>query len=318
MSDLRALPQFGKYRVVYADPPWSFETWSHRGQGKGASQHYATQDLDWLKKLPVGELAAADAALFLWVVQPLLPEALELIGAWGFKYKTVGYVWVKTKDEPGSMLFWDEAWDQSATRLGLGYHTRSGAEQCWIATRGKGYERLSKGEPQVVHAGLREHSRKPDSIADSIVRLAEGPRVELFARQQRAGFDPWGNQIDKFGGGSTVAGPAPNTAPEAPSAGLGSSLGSAAGVSFQKMIQERPATVTAAADPGPYADAPCGESQGDKAPSPAAGKSTGAIPARAARPAAVDETARSDDDLLEIPDWLRRDPVTNQILGAAR
>jgi N6-adenosine-specific RNA methylase IME4 len=192
------LPHCGGYRVVYADPPWSFETWSHRGQGKGASKHYAVQGIDWLKSLPVGALAAPDAALFMWVVQPLLPQAFELMRAWGFEYKTIAYAWVKTKDDPGSMLFWDRAWDQSAVRLGLGYHTRSGMELCLLATRGKGYARVSKGERQVVHAGVREHSRKPDSIAASIVRLAEGPRVELFARTARLGFDAWGNDTDKF------------------------------------------------------------------------------------------------------------------------
>jgi N6-adenosine-specific RNA methylase IME4 len=192
------LPQAGRYRVVYADPPWAFETWSHRGVGKGASQHYATQGFDWLKSLPVGDLASPDAALFLWVVQPLFPQALDLIRAWGFEYKTVGYIWVKCKTPPGEMLFWDEAFAQGLARKGLGYHTRSGSEQCWLATRGKGYARLSKGEPQVVHAPLRAHSQKPDEIADSICRLAEGPRAELFARTQRPGFDAWGNETTKF------------------------------------------------------------------------------------------------------------------------
>jgi N6-adenosine-specific RNA methylase IME4 len=192
------LPAGGQYRVIYADPPWAFETWSHRGQGKGASQHYPTQHMDWLKSLPVSDLAGPNAALFLWVVQPLFPQALELIRAWGFEYKTVGYVWVKCKQPAGQMLFWDEAFAEGLARKGLGYHTRSGSEQCWIATRGKGYARLSKGEAQVVHAPLREHSRKPDEIADSICRLAEGPRVELFARTTRPGFDAWGNEIDKF------------------------------------------------------------------------------------------------------------------------
>ncbi len=210
-----ALPSRGKYRVVYADPPWSFETWSHRGQGKGASQHYDVMDMAAIKALPVGDLAAPDAALLMWVVQPMFPEALELIRAWGFTYKTVGYIWVKTKPQPAPFLFFDEAWSDGLVRKGLGYHTRSGSEQCWLATRGDGYERLSQGEAQVVHADIRQHSRKPDEIADSIVRLTEGPRVELFARTRRAGFDGWGNQIEKFGPVSVQPAAVPDEVPEA-------------------------------------------------------------------------------------------------------
>jgi N6-adenosine-specific RNA methylase IME4 len=72
-------------------------------------------------------------------------------------------------------------------------------EQCWLATRGKGYERLSQGEAQVIFAPVREHSRKPDEIAQSIERLAgDVPKVELFARAQRTGWTCWGNEVGKF------------------------------------------------------------------------------------------------------------------------
>lgn len=188
------------YRVIYADPPWSFQTWSHRGEGKGASQHYSTMKLEDIKALPVSEIAADDAALFLWVVQPQLPEALDVIAAWGFKFRTVAFVWVKMP----------EAWDDDSQghfffsrprkpRLGLGYHTRSGAEQCWLAIRGKGYERKAQGVEQVLHASLREHSRKPDEFIHRINRLVgDVPRIELFARQRRVGWDSWGLEIEKF------------------------------------------------------------------------------------------------------------------------
>lgn len=184
-----------RFRVVYADPPWSFATWSHRGQGKGASQHYATMSLDDIAALPVSAICADDAALFLWVVQPMLPDALRLIEAWGFAFKTVAFAWVKLKGRQDRLFYAGED-----VRLGLGYHTRSGFEQCWLATRGKGYARLCRGEPQVVFAPLREHSRKPDEVAQAIDRLVgDVPRVELFARTQRAGWDAWGNQVGKFG-----------------------------------------------------------------------------------------------------------------------
>jgi N6-adenosine-specific RNA methylase IME4 len=190
----------GPFSVIYADPAWSFATWSHRGQGKGASQHYDVMDLAAMAALPVAACAADDAALFMWVVQPMLPEALRLIEAWGFTFKTVAYVWIKIKgvaERQGQDRLFYAGED---VRLGLGYHTRSGAEQCWLATRGKGYDRLSQSEAQVVFAPLREHSRKPDDIADSIVRLTgDVPRLEMFARTERPGWSVWGNESTKFG-----------------------------------------------------------------------------------------------------------------------
>lgn len=183
----------GRYRVIYADPPWKFAAWSHRGENRGAVQHYGCMDLDAIKALPVGDLAAADAVLFMWVVQPMLPQALELIAAWGFEFKTVAFYWVKIKGKQDRLFYAGED-----VRLGLGYHTRSGAEQCWLATRGKGYDKLTQAEPQVVFSPLREHSRKPDEIAAAVTRLAAGPRVELFARSAHAGFDAWGNESAKF------------------------------------------------------------------------------------------------------------------------
>lgn len=195
MSDLLATPQAGAYRVIYADPPWSFETWSHRGQGKGASQHYDVMDMDAIKALPVGAVAARDAALFLWVVQPMLPQALDLIRAWGFTFKTVAFYWIKIKGKQDRLFYAGED-----VRMGLGYHTRAGAEQCWLATRGRGYDKLTEDVGQVCFSFLREHSRKPDEIAGEITRLAGGPRLEMFARQARDGFDAWGNQTNKFTG----------------------------------------------------------------------------------------------------------------------
>ena len=187
-------PQAGKYRIVYADPPWAFRAWSHRGDGRAASKHYPVSNMADMATLPIAELAAADAALFIWVVQPMLPEALRLIESWGFRFKTVAFAWVKTNGKQDRLFY-----TGSDVRIGLGYHTRAGFEQCWLATRGNGYRRLSKAEPQVVFSPTREHSRKPDEIADSIVRLVgDVPRIELFARTRRLGWDSWGNETDKF------------------------------------------------------------------------------------------------------------------------
>lgn len=182
------------YRVLYADPPWNFKAWSHRGEGKGASQHYSTMKLDDICALPVADISAPDAALFMWVVQPMLPEAMHVLDAWGFKFRTVAFCWVKM---PAS---WTDSQFSMAPRmkprLGLGYHTRSGMEQCWLAIRGKGYKRHAQGVEQVLHAPLREHSRKPDEIAARIDELVgDVPRLEMFARERKYGWDSWGDQI---------------------------------------------------------------------------------------------------------------------------
>lgn len=190
--------QRGHYSVLLVDPPWQFHAWSHRGEGKGAAQHYDCMTLDKLCALPVGDLAADDAALFMWVVQPQLPEALRVIDTWGFSFKTVAFAWVKMKSTwQADRLFYEPS--DIAPRLGLGYHTRSGFEQCWLAVKGKGYKRQAQGVPQVLHAPLREHSRKPDEIVTRIERLVgDVPKVELFARQRRPGWATWGNETERF------------------------------------------------------------------------------------------------------------------------
>lgn len=183
------------YQVIYADPPWNFAAWSHRGEGKGAAQHYSTMKLADIKALPVPDIAAPDCALFLWVVQPMLPEAMEVIESWGFKFRTVAFCWVKMRQ------LWSEnqlSLLSQKPRMGLGYHTRSGMEQCWLAIRGKGYKRAEQGVEQVLHAPIGEHSAKPREIRNRIVRLTgDVPRVELFAREPTAGgWVAWGNEAN--------------------------------------------------------------------------------------------------------------------------
>jgi site-specific DNA-methyltransferase (adenine-specific) len=187
------------YKVIYADPPWQFQTWSHRGAGKGAEQHYKTMSLDDICSLPVAEIAEQDAALFLWVVQPQLPEAMRVIKAWGFEYKTVAFVWMKMAKSWRALSANPQINERTKPKLGLGYHTRSGTEQCWLAIRGKGYKRVAQGVEQVIIAPLREHSRKPNEAMERIEALTGNVnRVELFARGHRAGWDSWGLEREKF------------------------------------------------------------------------------------------------------------------------
>jgi N6-adenosine-specific RNA methylase IME4 len=195
MSVFNGLPK-KHFKVIYADPPWQFHAWSHRGEDRGASQHYDCMNMADLCALPVTDIAQDDAALFMWVVQPQLPEAMDLIKAWGFTFKTVAFCWVKMPKTWRGDGFGEP---DLKPRMGLGYHTRSGMEQCWLAVRGKGYERASQGIEQVIHYPIREHSRKPDEIAERIESLVgDVPRIELFARERRNGWEAWGNQVDKF------------------------------------------------------------------------------------------------------------------------
>jgi len=175
-----------KYGVIYADPPWSFRNWSAKGTGRNAVSHYDCLDFPALARLPVSELAADDCVLFLWATDPLLPRALELIEAWGFEYKTVGFYWVKSNSAKDGFF------------TGLGYWTRANPEQCLLATRGKP-KRRAKDVRRLVIDRRREHSRKPDEIPGWIVDLyGDRPRLEMFARTQRPGWDAWGNETEKF------------------------------------------------------------------------------------------------------------------------
>jgi N6-adenosine-specific RNA methylase IME4 len=170
-----------KYGVIYADPPWSFEVWSGEGKDRAAENHYPTMRQSDIEALPVADLAADDCALFLWAVMPQLPEALAVIKAWGFEFKTCAFVWVKqTKDE-----------ERFAT--GMGYWTRANAEICLLATKGSP-ARLNADVHQVVMTPRMEHSKKPDEVAARIERLIPGPYLEMFARRPRDGWDVWGNQ----------------------------------------------------------------------------------------------------------------------------
>ena len=147
--------------------------------------------LDDVKKLPVAEWAADDSILLLWVTDPLLEKAFDVIRAWGFTYKTVGFYWVK-QNRSGSGFF-----------TGLGFWTRANPEQCLLATRGSP-KRKSADVPKLVVSPRREHSRKPDEMYDLIERPADGPYLELFARNSRPGWDAWGTQVGLFDEGPVV------------------------------------------------------------------------------------------------------------------
>lgn len=84
-----------KYSVIYADPPWRYKVYSKKGLGRSAESHYPTMSLEDIKALPIGELAAKDCALFMWITFPCMQEAFQVLEAWGFEYKTTAFVWIK-------------------------------------------------------------------------------------------------------------------------------------------------------------------------------------------------------------------------------
>lgn len=182
------------YRVILVDPPWRFETWNKvtaiprgrpsAGTNVAADVHYRTMEIGEIMELPVRDMAATNTVLFLWAVWPLMPEAFRMINHWGFKYKTCAFNWLKitTSNEPA---------------MGQGYWTRANSEVCLLATRGKP-KRVNADVRQGIIAPRREHSRKPDCVRHRIERLLDGPRADMFSRQDRDGWDCWGDQIHHY------------------------------------------------------------------------------------------------------------------------
>ena len=171
-----------KYNIIYADPPWSY---TQKRLSGAAEHHYHTMGIDELCALPVADIAAEDSTLFLWATFPQLPEALRLIKAWGFTYKTVAFVWLKLNRKSYTWFY------------GLGFWTRGNAEICLLATKGKPH-RNSNSVHQFIISPLREHSQKPDEAREKIIELmGDLPRIELFARETAPGWDCWGNEVPK-------------------------------------------------------------------------------------------------------------------------
>jgi N6-adenosine-specific RNA methylase IME4 len=166
-----------RYPLIYVDPVWHFQNYGEAtGLHGAAAEHYPTMLTAEICALPVGDVATADAVLFLWTTNPHLPDALQVLGAWGFMYKT-NIVWVKDK-------------------AGLGFFVRGQHELLIIATRGDFPAPLPAARPpSVITAARREHSRKPDEVYELIERMYPSlPKIELFARHARPGWDTWGNQ----------------------------------------------------------------------------------------------------------------------------
>jgi len=170
-----------KYQIIYADPPWSY---SDQGCQGTMANHYKGMKLEDIKNLPVGELADNDCVLFLWATYPMLKEALEVIEAWGFKYKSIAFQWIKLNRKNRKPFY------------GLGRWTRGNSECCLLATKGSP-KRKSNSVFQLIQQPLTRHSEKPQEARDKIIQLmSDLPRIELFARQKTEGWDVWGNEVE--------------------------------------------------------------------------------------------------------------------------
>jgi site-specific DNA-methyltransferase (adenine-specific) len=175
-----------KYSIIYADPPWSYN--DKRGASKhgkkhgGVNAHYQTMSKQDIMNLDVQSVSADNCMLFMWVTFPNLQQGLDTIKAWGFKYKTLGFSWIKTNRKNGKPFF------------GIGWYTKSNCEVCLIGVKGKPFK-SSNSVSSVLIEPLDGHSKKPDEARKRIVEFCgDLPRLEMFARTAPEGWDVFGNE----------------------------------------------------------------------------------------------------------------------------
>ena len=165
-----------EYKCILADPPWQYANKNTGGSmSSGAGNKYPTMPLDEICALPVHEIADTDSCLFLWATTPLLPEAFKVMEAWGFNYKTA--------------IYW-----RKIMSMGLGFWFRGQVEVCLFGVRGK-IKAFRCQSPNFIQTKVRKHSQKPDEMYGLIESLGIDPKIELFARNRRQGWDTWGNQV---------------------------------------------------------------------------------------------------------------------------
>jgi N6-adenosine-specific RNA methylase IME4 len=173
-----------KYGALLLDPPWKFANYSAKGEAKNPVAHYDCMSLADLRALPMNQLAAPDCAMLMWATAPLLPEAIDLMRAWGFTFKSAG-AWAKQSST-------GKAW-----AFGTGYCFRSAAEFFLLGTLGKP-KIQSRSVRNLIVAPVRQHSRKPEDQYEMVERLFEGPFAEVFSRASRPGWDTFGHEAGKF------------------------------------------------------------------------------------------------------------------------
>lgn len=173
-----------KYNIIYADPPWRNP--KSGTQARNNERHYPSMSTQDICDLPVSDISEDTAILFLWACFPCLPDAIQVISAWGYEYYGLGFDWCKISGT-------------GAPKIGAGYYTRQNNELCLIGVKHSMKNRIKplvKNISCSVLAPAREHSRKPDEVREMIVEICgDLPRIELFARQRFPGWDCWGNEV---------------------------------------------------------------------------------------------------------------------------
>ena len=180
-----------KYQIILADPPWSYADQGCQGT---MANHYKGMKIEDICKLPVKNITDDNCILFLWTTFPMLKEALKVIDAWGFDYKTIAFLWIKLNKKQGQQ----ETFLRQKYFYGLGRWTRGNTEPCLLATKGKP-KRISKSVFQIIEAPLKRHSEKPNEARKKIRELCGDNvnRIELFAREKTDWFgDVWGNEVE--------------------------------------------------------------------------------------------------------------------------
>lgn len=190
--------RLGGFGCIVCDPPWRYEDQAGRMR-----LGYPTMTDDEIVALPVATLAADRAHLYLWTTDAHLEVALRCIPAWGFVFKRT-LVWVKTRAKQRILAALDaielDEKDRATQlvhgalklQIGGGHYVRGAHELCLFATRD--LTGLVRDVPSVILAPRTKHSEKPDELLELAERLSPGPRIELFARRRRAGWEAWGNQ----------------------------------------------------------------------------------------------------------------------------
>lgn len=177
-----------KYKIILADPPWDYKDKANAGK-RGASHKYQCMSLEevMLLRRDIDLIVDKDCLLALWWVGPMPELAQSVVAAWGFTFKNAtGFSWVKLTSK-GNPAF------------GMGHLTRGNVENCLFAVRGHP-KRVNAGVSQLIMAQAREHSRKPDEVHDRLVKMmGDVPRIELFARTRREGWDAWGDELSMLG-----------------------------------------------------------------------------------------------------------------------
>ncbi len=190
-----------RYDVLLADPPWSYHVWSGK-KSRTSDAHYRTMSTQAIAELPISHIVSDNAALFLWSTPPAIHEAISVVTAWGFQYKTFAFVWIKhakrainpTNGTSEPLL--SKGGELFQPSFGLGHYTRANAEICLLGIRGR-MPVVDKGVSQLILSQRRDHSWKPDEQYDRIERLyPAATKLELFARRHRSGWHALGLDID--------------------------------------------------------------------------------------------------------------------------